>query len=312
MDQAVVRFSVVSTNHARLEAIRALYTPKPPIVDVIQHRVFILTRGSCGLSLSVLGEPGEPIVRENYDTVTLGRFDHALECLADPDPCGRLVMLHGPRGTGKTYLLQAFVHAMAKCLFVLVPPHMVSSLGDPEIVRVLGGQREMLGADAGVPFVLLIEDADQCVSVRMNDNLATVSTLLNTTDGLLGKELDLRVIVTTNADKIEFDPALIRDGRLCTDMPLEPLGAEHATSVLRRLLGPEAEVEALPGPLSLAQVYKLARRRGWKSPKSKSERRTGWPGGGACPGTGMARRPPGFVMPLGTGRIPGMGIVSAR
>ena len=75
-------------------------------------------------------------------------------------------------------------------------------------------------------------------------------------DGILGHVLDLRVVVTTNAKKIEIDPALLRPGRLASRIEVARFSEEFAASVYERLKG-----EAAPklGRSTLAEVYQAAR-----------------------------------------------------
>lgn len=53
-----------------------------------------------------------PIILENYTPEIIGGFHQAVQVITDPDPKkGRLVILEGPQGTGKIYLVRAMCHA---------------------------------------------------------------------------------------------------------------------------------------------------------------------------------------------------------
>jgi hypothetical protein len=54
------------------------------------------------------------------------------------------------------------------------------------------------------PILFIIEDADDCLVPRGSGNVSTISSLLNYTDGIFGSMLDLRIIATTNAEKMEI------------------------------------------------------------------------------------------------------------
>src|SRR5690606_30039505 len=86
-------------------------------------------------------------------------------------------------------------------------------------------------------IVLLIEDADACLAPRASDNISSISSLLNCADGILGSMLDIKIVATTNQDRLEFDSALVRPGRLSRHITVGELSAEKATEVYSRLTG---------------------------------------------------------------------------
>ncbi len=49
--------------------------------------------------------------------------------------------------------------------------------------------------------MLIVEDADECLVQRGSDNMSTIASVLNISDGILGSILDVRVLATTNAEK---------------------------------------------------------------------------------------------------------------
>lgn len=70
---------------------------------------------------------------------------------------------------------------------------------------------------------------------RQASNMASIATLLNLGDGILGSLLDLRIVVTTNAAKATLDEAMLRKGRLCRRIHVGPLDRERADAVYDRL-----------------------------------------------------------------------------
>lgn len=101
-------------------------------------------------------------------------------------------------------------------------------------------------------LIILLEDADTLLVPRQADNMSDIQTVLNLSDGLLGEALDIRLIATTNAKRVDMDPALKRDGRLCCHIEVPDLSAEHANRVYSRLTQKEGPYK---GPTSLAKVY---------------------------------------------------------
>jgi ATP-dependent 26S proteasome regulatory subunit len=107
------------------------------------------------------------------------------------------------------------------------------------------------------PILFIIEDADHCLVPRDDGNISTISSLLNYTDGIFGSMLDLRIIATTNAEHMDFDKALLRPGRLCRHVVVEPLSPEKAQQVYKRLT--DGKEVTYTSKKTLAQVYADAR-----------------------------------------------------
>ena len=82
-----------------------------------------------------------------------------------------------------------------------------------------------------------------------------VAIMLNLADGIFGAIANIRIVCTTNADKLAIDPALLRAGRLCANIEVPALAAAHAASVCTRLCG---QHHSFPASTRLADVYKVA------------------------------------------------------
>jgi hypothetical protein len=248
--------SIVTNNQEIFKKISALFSRVIVPEDVKKGLVFTLATSMQGYTITSLGAAGSPIERGNYTKEVLEGYDHLVADLNTDKPCGRLVILSGPPGTGKTFLVRSILSNAPKAAFILVPPNLVKDLNGPDILPALvSAKRETNG-----PIVLVIEDADQCLVKREDGDMATVSTLLNLGDGILGSVLDVRILATTNATKLEIDPATQRPGRLCRHVLVEDLDAETASKVLQRLTKKPLKFKS---PKSLAQVYVEARKHGW-------------------------------------------------
>lgn len=219
--------------------------------------VFTLARGMGGYSISRLGAAGTPAERGNYAPNTLADYDHVVSDLSTNAPCGRLVILSGAPGTGKSFLVRSLLTAVPTAAFILVPPHLVEGLGGPDILPALTSAKSEFPG----PIVIIIEDADRCLVKRDGDNMNSIASMLNLGDGILGSVLDIRILATTNAATLEMDAATRRRGRLCRHLEVGPLPPEYASKALHRLTG---QVRAFSGDTSLADVYYEARELGWK------------------------------------------------
>jgi hypothetical protein len=213
------------------------------------NKVFVLTSSPEGISISSIGSINCPLIRENYPENILNDYDCVVNAFNSPDPFGRLVIISGPAGTGKTYAVKGMITEFKNSTVVMLPPKMVSELDGPTLITTLMRHRKKKNS----PLVLIIEDADSCIAPRACDNISSVHSLLNNTDGILGDLLDLRVIATTNQPKTEVDDALLRPGRLCKIMDIGKLSAEDATAVYRRLTKKEDFV--YEDDKTLAEVY---------------------------------------------------------
>jgi len=233
--------------------------------------VFSLTKNMHGYEIRRLGAAGTTLERGNYNQQVLADYDHVVSDLASESPCGRLTILSGSPGTGKTYLVRSMLGAVKQAAFVVVPPHLIPELGSPEILPALTQAKNEFNG----PIVLILEDADKVLVDRGQGDMAAISSMLNLGDGILGAVLDIRILATTNAEKLVMDPATRRRGRLCRYIQVDPLQPAVAASAFQRLTG-----RASPrygAPTSLADVYGDARDAGWVAPPIASHRPTAKP-----------------------------------
>lgn len=239
---------------------------------VKKHLLPAKTRGSVyaivyqggRLAMSNLGVAGIPLVEQNYTPQVLKDFRFSIQDLNSSYPSGRLVVLEGEPGTGKTHLVRAMLDEVTKGMFVLVPPDMVKSLGGPELLPLL---MQYHNYHAG-PIILVLEDADKCLVTRAEKDTDTgvIQSILNLGDGIMGSMLDIRIVATTNAKKFEMDPAVLRRGRLSKQIHVGPLDLESALRAYGNLLpGKPYPTELTTNPtIPLSDVYGIARDNGWK------------------------------------------------
>lgn len=226
----------------------------------IQGAVNVLVQGTNSLYLSTIGIGGIPLNKCNYSDVVIEQYDKVIGDLKAKDPSGRIVIMTGEPGTGKTHLIRGLLQECTNVSFVFIPSYMVSNLSAPSLLPILAEE-----AENGKPIVIVIEDADSCLVKRQSDNFSDVSTLLNLGDGILGSILDIRIICTTNAKKLEIDPAISRKGRLCALIEVGPLPADRANDIMTKLVDPREK--QFDKDIILADIYARARELGWKETK---------------------------------------------
>lgn len=292
---------VSSTSRDAIEKVRSTAARALSPVH-LDHggNVYILQSRGNHICSAPLGYASVPYDADNYDPTIHPQLKAIGEDLFDPFPSGRLSILEGSPGCGKTFFLRSIVGAAPHAQFVFIPPAMIPSLGDPTLISALQDMTHQPTPyeeeSTCYPIVLLVEDADSILCRRGLDNMPSVSSILNLTSGIMGDLLDVRVIATTNADKSDIDHALLRSERLAHYVQVPPITHDHATRLLTKLVpesinhkqewddavkptfSQESRVgfstvrNRVKGRVSLSDVYSKAKKAyGWRPVKARNE-----------------------------------------
>lgn len=256
---------VMSQNQKFVEEMREHFRSQWAPPEKRGH-IYAIVRHGMSLGLNSIGNAGIPLVEDNYTPKVQEDYRFAIKDLNSESPSGRIVIMRGPAGTGKTHLIRAMLLQVPDAMFVLISPEVITNLAGPELLPLLMNYR---GHTTG-PIILVLEDADRCLVTRADENMSLIQSLLNLGDGILGSLLDIRIVATTNADELKMEPAIMRPGRLSKMLDVNTLDPLTAQKIYHRLLPEQdfpVEINGSKNPkdfkVTLAEVYSLARKNGW-------------------------------------------------
>jgi len=236
------------------EAIKGAKDKDKP-VDSVDMGFWHLTqkRGACRDNRRI-ATPAWADIRRNYASEVASAIDRLVE--VEPDSVsgavnGRLLLLHGVPGTGKTTALRALARswsAWCQVDCVLDPENLFQD--SSYLMEVAMGEEDQERKWR----LLLVEDCDELISAGAKQASGqALSRLLNLTDGLLAQGRKILVGLTTNEPLSRLHPAVVRPGRCLAQIEVGRLPFVEASAWLGTPQGIDAQ------GATLAELYALQR-----------------------------------------------------
>jgi hypothetical protein len=225
------------------------------------------TEGKARLTMWTVGNGGSPnrhrrwvdtpawdAIAHNYPDEVGAALTRLTGLPRPPEHGGRLLLWYGEPGTGKTTAIRSLGNEWrdwADIHFVLDPE---AFFGSPEYLMHVVADEDLWDPRAESTSrwkVLVVEDADELIRADARvDAGASMSRLLNLTDGILGHGLRVLLLITTNEPMRGLHPAVIRPGRCLADVQFRPFSRTEAEAWLHGV----AQVPS--GELTLAELYR--------------------------------------------------------
>jgi len=156
--------------------------------------------------------------RHNYPAAASESLEESMKDVTQVFARGRLMLWHGPPGTGKTSALRTLALENRGTLSIeyVLDPEVLFGRDAAYFVDVLFKNAEDEDEDDAVAAsrVLVLEDCDELLSADAKERAGQgLARLLNLVDGLIGQGMKLNVLITTNEPLGDFHPAVSRPGR---------------------------------------------------------------------------------------------------
>ena len=181
-------------------------------------------------------------IKDNYAKTIQEKFVKLSKDLEDVD--NGLIIVSGPAGTGKTYLLRSLLSELGN-----TRNGVICSPSEPFLRE--GGTMSQLVSMFHRPIIVMEDIGDVLTVEAAKTHIDERANILNMSEGLLSEFMDAIIVLTFNNDIEHIDPAILRPGRCIAHLHIGPLTREHASELVGEALPRES--------YTLAEVYEMKR-----------------------------------------------------
>ncbi len=248
----VVADGVDAQGHA-LEVLAAVMAGVEPLdpqpAGTARIRFWYGTEHGPNSTIRSVDVPAWESIEANYAAAARAELAEVMALDGPPVDGGKILLLHGPAGTGKTTAIRAIADSWRAWCDVEYVTDPERAFGEASylVTMMLTGQE---GGDDRWRL-LVIEDAGAFLCPEEHEIDQSIARLFNLTDGLIGQGLRLLVLLSTNEELHKLHPALTRPGRCLAHVEVPTMSPTEAAV----WLGEKEATEA-----TLAQLFEVRAR----------------------------------------------------